>query len=470
MEIEDNKFDLNIEEILENWEIYDAIREVIANALDEQKLTETNDLEIYKDDDNKWHIRDYGRGLKHEHLTQKENKEKIEHPHLIGKFGIGLKDALATFDRQGGEILIKSKYNDITTGIYPKAGFEDIKTLHAVLHDPSDPNFEGTDVILGNISQDDMDKAKALFLKFSGDELVESTEYGDVYRKKSETSNIYINGVKVNEEDNFLYSYNITSLTKAIKDKLNRERSNVGRDAYRDRIKSILLKCESVDIGQDLSNDLRNINAGTSHDELNWKAIQLHAVKILSSKKEIITLTSTQILDHPEIVDNAMARGVEIIPITDMLREDLRNTVDISGKRIRDIDYYIEEEHESFEFNWVNPDKLTHSERNIFDLTDKIFGLIGGRPSDILEIKISETMRKDPITYRESNGLWDEDNGWVILKRNRLKNICKFGGTLLHETAHCISGKPDVNRDFELILSQLLGTLCSKILDKDGIL
>ena len=30
------EFDLNIEKILENWEVYHAIREIIANALDEQ--------------------------------------------------------------------------------------------------------------------------------------------------------------------------------------------------------------------------------------------------------------------------------------------------------------------------------------------------------------------------------------------------------------------------------------------------
>jgi len=38
------KFDLNIEKILEDWEVYDAIREIIANALDEQLLTNTKDI------------------------------------------------------------------------------------------------------------------------------------------------------------------------------------------------------------------------------------------------------------------------------------------------------------------------------------------------------------------------------------------------------------------------------------------
>ena len=40
------KFDLNIEKILENWDIHHAIREIIANALDEQKLTNTFPIEI----------------------------------------------------------------------------------------------------------------------------------------------------------------------------------------------------------------------------------------------------------------------------------------------------------------------------------------------------------------------------------------------------------------------------------------
>ena len=38
------EFDLNIEKILESWEVYHAVREIIANALDEQILTNTKDI------------------------------------------------------------------------------------------------------------------------------------------------------------------------------------------------------------------------------------------------------------------------------------------------------------------------------------------------------------------------------------------------------------------------------------------
>ena len=52
------EFDLNIEKILENWENYHAIREIIANALDEQVLTNTRDIEIKQAKDGWWHIVD----------------------------------------------------------------------------------------------------------------------------------------------------------------------------------------------------------------------------------------------------------------------------------------------------------------------------------------------------------------------------------------------------------------------------
>ena len=42
----DNLFDLNIEKVLEHWGVEHAIREIIANALDEMTLTGTKEIEI----------------------------------------------------------------------------------------------------------------------------------------------------------------------------------------------------------------------------------------------------------------------------------------------------------------------------------------------------------------------------------------------------------------------------------------
>ena len=49
-------FDLNIEKVLEHWTVPFAIRELIANALDEQALTRTADPAIFKDAAGDWHV------------------------------------------------------------------------------------------------------------------------------------------------------------------------------------------------------------------------------------------------------------------------------------------------------------------------------------------------------------------------------------------------------------------------------
>jgi DNA gyrase/topoisomerase IV subunit B len=70
---EPRNFDLNIEKILEGWEVRHAIREVIANALDEQVLSNTEDITLSADRSGNWHVRDFGRGIRYENLTQNEN-------------------------------------------------------------------------------------------------------------------------------------------------------------------------------------------------------------------------------------------------------------------------------------------------------------------------------------------------------------------------------------------------------------
>ena len=56
----DRIFDLNIEQVLEHWGLEHALREIIANALDEKKITDTQEIKIFKDLTGNWHIRDYG--------------------------------------------------------------------------------------------------------------------------------------------------------------------------------------------------------------------------------------------------------------------------------------------------------------------------------------------------------------------------------------------------------------------------
>lgn len=458
------KFDLNIERILENWEVYHALREIIANALDEQVLTDTKDIEIYQDANDNWHITDYGRGLRYEHLTQKENDEKLANPTLIGKFGIGLKDALATFDRENIKVTINSKYGQITLGKANKHDFTDVTTLHAYISQAIEPNFLGTDFIFNGVSFTDMENAKSLFLKFSGEMVLETTHQGQVLIKKGEHATLYINGVKVATEENFLFSYNITSLDSKLRKALNRERTNVGRSAYSDRVKSILISCKDQEIARFLTSDLVNYSTGTIHDELKWIDVQEHAVKILSSLTNAVFMTPNEMINSIDFVDKAKVNSYEIIAIPDNLKDRIQGSNDITGNPIRDLNQFYKEYEESFEFKFIEHYELYSNELEIFDKTNAILELVGGKPSNIKQIRISETIRNEIGSSCETQGLWDPSTGIVIIKRNQLNKLELYVATLLHEVAHARSGASDASRAFELELTNVIGAIASNYL------
>ncbi|MCL4510962.1 MAG: ATP-binding protein [Bacteroidetes bacterium] len=451
------KFDLNIEKVLEDWESYHAIREVIANALDENILSKTKEIQISQDSAGAWHIRDFGRGLRYEHLTQNENEEKLKNPQLIGKFGVGLKDALATFDRRGIKVLIKSRFGDITLGKSEKHDFEDLVTLHAYVSNPTEPTLVGTDFVLQGCTEKDIEKAKDLFLRFSSEPVFEKTQYGEVLRKKSEAGRIYLNGVKVAEEENFLFSYNITSLTAAIKKALNRERTNVGRTAYSDRVKSILLSCESGTVAQQLVDDLKRYQTGAIHDELKWADVSAHATKILNSQEKVVFLTPTQLMQAPNYIDEAKKAGYEIVTIPDSVKSKISGQTDISGNPIQDLGQFQRDWNDSFQFKFVDPHRLSPREKTVYDSIPKIAALIGGLPANVKHIKISETMRMETYAFVEAAGIWESATGTIIIKRTQLRSLEEFAGTLLHEIGHARSGAPDVSSDFEKSLTELLG-------------
>lgn len=455
------KFDLNIEKVLEDWEVYHAVREIIANALDEQALTNTKDIEIKKER-NHFIIRDFGRGIRYEHLTQNENKEKLSNPQLvIGKFGVGLKDALATFDRHNIKIVLRSKYGNITIDKSSKHGFDDIVTLHAIISDPSDRSFVGTDVILEGCSQDDIDRAKELFLKFSGEKILEKTQYGDILQKVDKVSKIYINGICVAEEENFLFSYNITSLTAVMRKALNRERTHVGRNAYAERVKIILLSSSEKKVAQLLVQDLEGYQRGTEHDEMKYIDVSVHACKILNTASKVVFVTPQQLQYDKMAVDNAKRDGYEIIVVPENINQKIRGEKDLSGNMMRDLQFYNIEWNASFEFKFIKPENLSNSEREVFEKTPQIFNLIGGQPKQIEQVLISETMRREQ-SGMEAAGLWEANKKQIVIKQDQLKDLRLYAGTLLHETSHALSGAGDVSREFEEQLTQLLGLVSSK--------
>lgn len=443
-------FDLNIEQVLEHWEPEHAVREIIANALDEQILTNSKEIKIYKTG-NDWHIRDYGRGIQYSHFTQNENKEKIESPSLIGKFGVGLKDALAVFYRKGIQIKIDSKYAHITLKKANKVGFE-IETLHALFDVAKDTNMVGTDFVISGISDDAINKAKAMFLCFNQNaKLLENTSYGQVYSCGDSIPIIYINGVQVAIEDNFLFSYNITNINSKIKKALNRERTNVGRTAYSETVKNILRQCKSESVLLTLMDDLKNTMSGTNCVESGWVDIATYAAVTLNKSNNVVFMT-------PYKRANLTNKEVEIlnqsektlIMVTDNVYSKIEETVNT-------FETIYKEYSDTFNYKFVSYESLTPAENKVYNLKENIISFLKRHNYKYgAQIKISETIKVDKYGMM-TNGICIYEQNTIVVKRSVLKDESEYLGVLLHEFAHYQHRYPDNSRDFENELTKMLG-------------
>lgn len=460
------EFDLNIEKILENWEVYHAIREIIANALDEQTITQTSSIKIEQTPDGWWHIIDYGRGLNYYHLTQNENDEKLKNEKCIGRFGIGLKDALATLHRHDIEVKIQPRYGIITLKEEAKTGFKDIVTLHAEITPPENFNMIGTDFGILGCTENDIQMAKSMFYLFSDTSLLEQTKYGDVLEKATANACIYINGVKVAEEPNFLFSYNITSLNAAIKKSLNRERTNVGRTAYTGRIKEILKDCHSENIINMLVEDMLQFKSGNRHDELLWNDIAMYAYEKMAELNPKTTfITATDLEEVPSLVDDMKRNGKDIVVIPENLVDKMEdyNSKTHNGHFVT-ADQYIKNEQTKFNPTIINIDKLSYRERKVYEKTPQILQFIGGKPINVDSIEIVGKIY-DSEYFSETVGLWDSTHRRILIKRKQLKSLKRYSSTLLHECAHALSGFGDVSRGFEEELTNIIGAIIVKTLD-----
>ena len=371
---------------------------------------------------------------------------------------------MATFDRKSVTVTAKSKHNRITITKSAKQDFEDIVTLHALIEDSAEVDFVGTEFELVGVRDDDIQAAKELFLKFSGERVIESTKYGEVIERIQGVGNIYINGVKVAEEENFLCSYNITVLTAPIKKALNRERTNVGRSAYTDSVKKILLSSTRKEVAEILAADLPKINLGTAHDELTWIDVQEHAIKILNQQGKYLFITAYEAMQHPDMLDQARNSGHEIITIPENLKYKIQDTKDFAGNPIIDFRQFIENYNESFEFIFIAPEMLSDKEKSVYEHTARILDLFGGILYKVKSINISSTMRNDFFGDVETLGCWDGQSISIVISRKVSTSISQYSGTLIHELIHAKTGQPDVSREFEISLTDQIGDLCSNVL------
>lgn len=454
-------FDLNTETVLEHWSVAQAVREILANALDEHLLGWGTEPAVTRDHEG-WRIRDFGRGLRPDHLTQNENPEKLASDSVIGRFGVGLKDALAVLARHGVQVQLSSRHATITTAVHPKSDFPDLETLHAVVQQATNDDMVGTEAAFHGLLDEQMYDAKSFFLRWNDETVLESTEYGSVIeRAAGGPARVYVRGLRVAEEDSLLFSYDITKLNSKLSKALNRERANVGRTAYSERLKDILLASSNSVVMGALARDLSAYEEGEQHVEAGWVDIAVHAISVLNTREKVVFVTAVDLSDHPAMVEYARGDGHRIVIIPSNVARKLSNHTDASGAPVRTLDVFASLRAAEFIFAFVAEENLTSSERWLLQRAPDALVLAG--VTRRWPILVTETMRPGQFGSDEV-GLWDPTQQRIIVRRDQLQSSREFFGTLLHEVAHATSGWNDATLDFERALSDLLGDIASAVI------
>jgi hypothetical protein len=183
--------------------------------------------------------------------------------------------------------------------------------------------------------------------------------------------------------------------------RLNRERLNVGRTTYAERVKSILRQCLSDEVLEALAGEILRRRDGRPSDEVQWAEVAQVAMRALNRSAQTVFVTEDQLRDQPHLIDNARRDGYEVVAISGADQTRLEEEMQHGGEGVRTLRVYAREFNESFEYRFVDPRQLTAAGMAVFALTPGALRLITSSPPPV---RISETMRADADT---TVGCWD---------------------------------------------------------------
>jgi len=457
-------YDLNSgNENLTHWELEHALREIIANALDEQRQTGTAPIEVFWDEAGKLNIRDYGRGLQESHLVVGGAKLKEKDSNAIGHFDAGLKDALSVFYRDKIRVEFRSKYLYSQRLTWRTKG-ENTETIHVELEPIPDSSFVGTEFILDGISTATVDRAKSLFLFFQDTEPIEIVKddsggvMGEIYEAASGEAYLYVNGQQMSEAKNFLFSYNLLNVPGRVKSAPGRDRQLRTFEPYKKQIVKLLRNAKSSTVIDALVEDFEKPR-DQSHEEQAWTEVRLIASENRHSKGTNLVYITHQELMALSDNDREMAEDLGYEFAEPMTETEVRSLLN-RYPEANTLDSVREQYDRSFEFTLVETEELSKPElHNLTIATENAKRMLSGAGlKHDFPVLVSETLRITTFGG-DTDGVWRPIERDIVLKRSVLQDLKRTYIVIFHELAHAQNGHSDNTRDFENDLEDAIGIL-----------
>ncbi len=409
------------EKYCSKWTIVEAIREIIANAMD------TKMPYVIEWSDGFGCVRDQGLGFPKECLILGEGEDKDGTQ--IGQFREGLKIAGLVFARE------KRFFRGRTIGYEFNFRMAQSETFdcETLFMDFEEEGLEkGTEIVF-ECTEGEIDIAKSLFIEGTDKAFLVPDRKGE----------LFINRVFVYKIDNAMYGYNI-----ADKDATNRDRSVLNMENVKSSIRKIWQGIEE-------SKYIRAyLKAETQHIE--------HEVTLYIEKShkqlwldEIGNIYGTKfcIYDDERYAHQVVDWGYKVInPPTYSMRSTLQNYLDIpTCKEI--LEGKIKQEYVDFTPNLSSQQLRTY---NIaLDMIESYYE----EPINIMVVeKIGFLEDGDSRAEADS-----EANIVRITPKAIDRGLKKLIGSIAHEQTHLNGGHPDASRSFENDLTDTIGDLIVKL-------
>lgn len=399
-----------------DWTIEDAIREIIANALDASKKLDIS-----------WNggiatVRDYGKGFKATGLLIGESTKTASD---IGQFGEGLKVGAMVLLRNGQRIVAESLGKRYVFTMESSIVGTPVLTIAI---SASTPFGKGTRVTF-TCSEAELDSAKQRFLKLSPRPMFEK----DIL---DHAGAIYVQGLLTDTVDSIL-GYNLHS-----KECMNRDRTTTNRDTVEREIGKLLKHCKSHDAiekvikwcGSDGGNN-KIVEGGlyiTSRHPRLWKKV-FHEVY---GKTACLGKGNTERAMYMGFQPVQMPHGIAyLLDNCGVANSDSATKKDASkSSRVT--------------MNALQRANLTKAKRILQPIFEP-------------DLTAKYSIR---VCTMEANG--EREGNVLRINVTQLDSLQATISTLLHEFCHLVSDAPDCSSAFERALTKYSGKLALALLER----
>lgn len=444
-----------------------SVAELIVNAEIQQIFHSTKEGGIYGVD-GKWYIRDYGMGLQLSHFVENENLENFHSNSDSYPLDMGLVNAVAYLIFSFVDVVIHSKYNTFTFKIATFNKLDRSGELKIIYSEPFDTDFIGTLFEFTNPKNEEMHYAQYEKYNFWEKAVVEKTLYGQIISKPTKKGAVFVNGVKIATISEPHFVFNITDVTKPLKNAVQTNRFTVPKQLYEDILKKMLLATKSIRIAERFVYQSYLVGRECLFNENDRNEILIHFIKILNKFKKNYFISLADCMHKPRYAYYAEEMGDAVFIVKDSIIRNLYELKDYENNPIL-LKNNLLRKYKSGFYIEINDAQLDNKETNSYAYLKFIFKMLGEKPKEIEKIRIIETSERDSESQFLRKCFYNKNKKTLYVNRDILNSKKQFITVIIRELISVVYDYKPYSELFESKMLELMGMITAHYINNKKI-